>query len=80
MLARAIHAYLGLSTANFAMIQIEDLIGVTSPTNVPGTYLEHANWQRKVSADTRSIFERAEVRDMLEAMNKARAGRNPNAS
>ncbi|HKE93500.1 MAG TPA: 4-alpha-glucanotransferase [Povalibacter sp.] len=78
-LARAIQAYLGLSAANFAMIQIEDLIGVTAPTNVPGTYLEHANWQRKVTMDTRDILERHEVRDMLEAMNRARRGENPNA-
>lgn len=78
-LARAIHAYLGLSSANFAMIQIEDLIGVTSPTNVPGTYMEHANWQRKVTMDTREIFERHDVRDLLNAMNRARRGENPNA-
>jgi 4-alpha-glucanotransferase len=79
-LARAIQAYLGLSQANFAMLQIEDLIGMTDPVNVPGTYNEHANWQRKVSEDTRSIFERADVRDMLEAMNRARRGENPNAT
>ena len=78
-LARAIHAYLGLSTANFAMIQIEDLIGITSPTNVPGTYLEHANWQRKVTMDTHDIFGRHDVQDMLAAMNKARRGENPNS-
>lgn len=79
-LARAIHAYLGLSTANFAMLQIEDLIGMTAPTNVPGTYLEHANWQRKVAMNTRDIFSRDDVRDMLHAMSRARKGENPNAS
>jgi 4-alpha-glucanotransferase len=78
-LARAIQAYLGLSSANFAMIQIEDLIGMVTPTNVPGTYLEHPNWQRKVEMDTREIFERHDVRDMLDAVNKARRGENPNA-
>jgi 4-alpha-glucanotransferase len=77
-LARAIQAYLGLSSANFAMIQIEDLIGMVTPTNVPGTYLEHPNWQRKVEKDTREIFERHDVRDMLDAVNKARRGENPN--
>ena len=77
-LARAIQAFLGLSSANFAMIQIEDLIGMTSPTNVPGTYLEHPNWQRKVEMNTREIFDRHDVRDMLDAMSKARRGENPN--
>jgi 4-alpha-glucanotransferase len=77
-LARAIQAYLGLSAANFAMIQLEDLIGMITPTNVPGTYLEHANWQRKIALDTSEIFERHDVRDMLDAMNKSRRGLNPN--
>lgn len=78
-LARAIHAFLGLSAANFAMVQIEDLIGMIPPVNVPGTDREHANWQRKVALDTREIFARAEVKDMLDAMNRARRGENPNA-
>lgn len=78
-LARAIQCYLGLSCANVAMIQIEDLIGMVDPVNVPGTDKEHANWQRKVTEDTVAIFARPEVRDMLQAMGKARRGENPNA-
>ncbi len=77
-LARAIHAFLGLSAANFAMVQIEDLIGMIPPVNVPGTDKEHANWQRKVALDTREIFAREDAKDMLEAMNRARRGENPN--
>jgi 4-alpha-glucanotransferase len=76
--ARAIHAYLGLSNSHIAMLQIEDLIGMTDAVNVPGTDQEHANWQRKVTLDTGDIFARAEVLDMLDAMNKARRGSNPN--
>jgi 4-alpha-glucanotransferase len=78
-LARAIHAYLGLSASNIAMLQIEDLIGMTDAVNVPGTDREHANWQRKVAMDTEAIFARDEVRDMLDAMTKARKGINPNS-
>jgi len=77
-LARAIHAYLGLSRANLAMLQIEDLIGMLDPVNVPGTHQEHANWQRKVSLPTAEILARAEVGDMLQAMHRARRGENPN--
>ena len=77
-LARAIQSYLGLSSANVAMIQIEDLIGMTDPVNVPGTDKEHANWQRKVTQNTAEILARHDVRDMLEAMQKARQGQNPN--
>ncbi|MGH8175894.1 MAG: 4-alpha-glucanotransferase [Steroidobacter sp.] len=78
-LSRAVHAFLGLSNANVALIQIEDLIGMVDPVNVPGTDTEHANWQRKVTLDTREIFARADVRDIMTAMHTARSGRNPNA-
>lgn len=78
-LARAIQSFLGLSNANIAMIQIEDLIGMADPANVPGTDQEHPNWQRKITMNTAAILVRPEVLDMLEAMNVARGGKNPNA-
>jgi 4-alpha-glucanotransferase len=77
-LARAIQCFLGLSNASVAMIQIEDLIGMSEPTNVPGTDKEHANWQRKMTLDTAEIMCRPEVADMLAAMNVTRRGENPN--
>ena len=77
-LSRAVHAYLALSRANVAMIQVEDLIGMGDPVNVPGTDTEHANWQRKVTQDTADVFARADVRDILAAVNSARRGVNPN--
>ena len=76
--SRAVHAFLGLSNANIALIQIEDLIGMSDPVNVPGTDTEHANWQRKVSLNTADIFARHDVREILEGMDVARTGRNPN--
>lgn len=78
-LSRAVHVFLALSSAHVAMIQIEDLIGMGDPVNVPGTDTEHANWQRKVTANTRELFARPEVRDILAAVNSARRGVNPNA-
>lgn len=78
-LARAIHAYLGLSRANVALIQLEDLIGMSEAVNVPGTSDEHANWQRKMTLDTTDIFARTEVLDILDAMRIARTGVNPNS-
>ncbi len=78
-LSRAVHAFLGLSSANIALIQIEDLIGMTDPVNVPGTHTEHPNWQRKVAIDTAEIFAREDARDILDGMHRARRGENPNA-
>ncbi|MDY6948677.1 MAG: 4-alpha-glucanotransferase, partial [Pseudomonadota bacterium] len=77
-LSRAVHAFIGLSSANIALLQIEDLIGMSDPVNVPGTDTEHANWQRKVTASVADIFSSATTKDILAAMDTARKGVNPN--
>ena len=77
--SRAVHAFIALSKANIALIQIEDIIGMTDPVNVPGTDTEHANWQRKVTASLADIFSNPDTKDILGAMDTARRGINPNA-
>jgi len=49
--AHDVQLYLARSSAALVVLQIEDLIGMSDPVNVPGTSHEHANWQRKVTAD-----------------------------
>ncbi len=77
-LARAIHLFLGESQAALVLVQLEDLIGMTAPVNVPGTHTEHANWQRKLEVSTRDLFMREDVQETLEALSRARAGQDPN--
>lgn len=77
-LARAVHAFLGMSASGIVLIQIEDLIGMSDPVNVPGTDTEHPNWQRKVPLDTCAILARADVQDILRAIHIARSGEHPN--
>jgi 4-alpha-glucanotransferase len=77
-LARAIHAFLGMSNAKLALVQLEDLIGMSDPVNVPGTNTEYPNWQRKLTLSTNEIFARADAQDMLLAMHRARQGQDPN--
>jgi 4-alpha-glucanotransferase len=60
------------------LVQIEDLIGMIDPVNVPGTDTEHANWQRKVTATLSDIFSSTDTNDILSAMDAARRGINPN--
>ena len=77
-LMRATHLYLGLSKAELAVVQLEDLAGMIDPVNVPGTYREYPSWQRKMTTAASSIFGTQEVREMLGALSIARTGRNPN--
>jgi 4-alpha-glucanotransferase len=78
-LARAAYLYAGLSKAALLVVQPEDLLGMIEPVNVPGTSSEHANWQRKLTADLCDTLQQPEVQEIMQAMNKARRSENPNA-
>jgi 4-alpha-glucanotransferase len=53
-------------------VQLEDLIGMTDPVNVPGTHVEHANWQRKLTASAADVLTRADVVESLQSLTQAR--------
>jgi len=72
-LARAIQLYLAKSAAALAVLQIEDLIGMGDPVNVPGTSAEHANWQRKITATLQDVFEDEPTAQFLEDVQFARS-------
>jgi 4-alpha-glucanotransferase len=55
------------------VLQFEDLIGMTDPVNVPGTSHEHANWQRKVTADIEDAFGRESSLRLFADVRQARA-------
>jgi 4-alpha-glucanotransferase len=73
-LAQALHVYLARSSAMLAAVQIEDLLGMVEPVNVPGTDREYPNWQRKLNADLEDIVTRAEFDARLAEINQARGG------
>jgi 4-alpha-glucanotransferase len=72
-LAHAVHVYLARSAAALVVLQAEDLAGMADPVNVPGTYDEHANWQRKMSSNLDEVFSRDAVRHLLRDVQAARA-------
>jgi 4-alpha-glucanotransferase len=72
-LAHAVQLYLARSTAGLVVFQFEDLIGMTDPVNVPGTSHEHANWQRKVSAEIEDAFGRESTLRLFADVRQARS-------
>jgi 4-alpha-glucanotransferase len=76
-LGRAIHAYLGRTPTALVTVQLEDMIGMLEPVNVPGTSTEYSNWTRRMTASARDIFARPEVREMAAAMVASRDVRDP---
>ncbi len=47
-LVEAVHAFVAAAPSRVMMLQLEDAIGATEQANMPGTTLEHPNWQRKL--------------------------------
>lgn len=77
-LMRAVHLYLGLSGTSLLVIQLEELLDMSDPVNVPGTDEEYPNWQRKLPESAEVVFGRDEIREMLGAVTRARRGENLN--
>ena len=71
-LAHALHTYLARSSAVLAAIQIEDLLGMTEPVNVPGTHHEYPNWQRKLSSNLEDMSARRDFDAWFEDLCRAR--------
>jgi 4-alpha-glucanotransferase len=47
-LAEAIHRYLARTPAEIALVNVEDVLGTCTQTNLPGTVNQHPNWRRKL--------------------------------
>jgi 4-alpha-glucanotransferase len=70
--AHAVHLYLARSATALTALQIEDLLDMTEPVNVPGTDREYPNWRRKVTADIEDIAARADLAAQLDEIHAAR--------
>jgi 4-alpha-glucanotransferase len=71
-LAEALHLYLARSASRLVAIQVEDLLGMIDPVNVPGTHHEYPNWQRKLSTDVEDMAADANLARHLECVRAAR--------
>ena len=75
-LAESIHVYLARSASDLAAMQIEDLLGMSDPVNVPGTYWEYPNWRRKLDADIEDIAVRDDINGVLQRIDSERRAAN----
>ncbi len=71
-LAHALHLYLARSDAALVALQIEDLLGMADPVNVPGTDDEYPNWQRKLTMNIEEVAARSDLAAQLAEVNRAR--------
>jgi 4-alpha-glucanotransferase len=73
-LAQALHVYLARSRTVLVALQIEDLLGMAEPVNVPGTDREYPNWQRKLTMDVEDMAMRADLDAAFAGVGRARDG------
>jgi 4-alpha-glucanotransferase len=71
-LANALHVYLARSPSLLVSLQIEDLLGMVDPVNVPGTDREYPNWRRKLTADIEDMMTRRDFDESFAAVGRAR--------
>lgn len=68
----ALQLYLARSPTALVAVQIEDLLGMVDPVNVPGTHHEYPNWQRKLTAEIEEIAARSDLAAQLAEIHRAR--------
>jgi 4-alpha-glucanotransferase len=67
-----VHLFLARSAAALVTVQLEDMIGMLDPVNIPGTSREYSNWTRRMTATAREIFAREDVRALAAGMTASR--------
>ncbi|MCH8553487.1 MAG: 4-alpha-glucanotransferase, partial [Natronospirillum sp.] len=71
-LSFAIHRFLASGNAQLVAVQLEDMLLVNNPVNVPGTSDEYRNWRRKLYRDIVSMFQDPAIDRFARAMTAER--------
>jgi 4-alpha-glucanotransferase len=71
-LVHAVHLYLARSAAAMVALQLDDLLCMSDPVNVPGTSSEFPNWQRKLTMDIEDLAVRQDLAAQLAEIDRAR--------
>ena len=72
----AMHLHMADTSSSLFAIQLEDLLEMDEPVNVPGTSDEYPNWRRKLSKNIEDIFKEKDITILLEEITKIRKNNN----
>lgn len=64
--------FLAGSAAPLLLVPMEDLVGLTEQTNLPGTTVEHPNWRRRLPASIEALLAEPLVQQRIACLTKAR--------
>lgn len=68
----AIHKYLAASASQIIAVQLEDMMLVNDPVNIPGTSDEYPNWRRKLTQSSQELFSRDDIKAFCRDLNLLR--------
>jgi 4-alpha-glucanotransferase len=53
-------------------LQLEDWLEMDKPVNIPGTFKEYPNWQRKLTRNLQDIFNDSSLNELAANLTEAR--------
>ncbi len=68
----AIHRHLGSCRSQIVAVQLEDLMLINKPVNIPGTSDEYPNWRRKLTQSSEELFQQAEIQTFCKELTAIR--------
>ncbi len=71
-LIEAILLFVSKTASKLFVFQLEDLLMMDQPVNIPGTFKEHENWKRKLTKPLEAIFSDKWVLALLDKINAER--------
>ena len=75
-LAAAVHAYLSRAPSSLMAVQLEDLAGQVEQANLPGTTVQHPNWQRKYAPLLQALWQTESAKSLVSALATQRPPRS----
>ncbi|MHA2939690.1 4-alpha-glucanotransferase [Vibrio sp. RC27] len=64
-LSEGLHLHLAAGASALMSLQLEDLLEMDKPVNIPGTVDEYPNWRRKLNTTLEDLFTRDEVNHLM---------------
>ena len=71
-LIRASHLFTAQQPARLFAFQLEDLLLMATPVNIPGTSNEYPNWRRRLTENIDVILQRPDVLELIADIRSAR--------
>jgi 4-alpha-glucanotransferase len=65
--------HMARGSSQLLSLQLEDWLEMEKPVNIPGTFKEYANWQRKLSCDLHTLFNEESINKLASDLTKARS-------